>query len=167
MALFSNLRPHVILRYIQMKLYETQDTPHTPSTSPRRGRPSFSTPCCSFFTRWTISPTASGPRVVQRTIAHVTTRKISELVCLSDSDAKMRWLSPREEMRKPISPRAVIAQPRIDAGYIDLGLIPAGAAWGLLVATAFSPGEVRDELVSSIVDADGGNARPEASGAAP
>lgn len=70
-------------------------------------------------------------------------------------------------MRKPISPRAVIAQPRIDAGYIDLGLIPAGAAWGLLVATAFSPGEVRDELVSSIVDAVGGNAWPEASGAAP
>ncbi|KAF7671384.1 hypothetical protein GT037_010459, partial [Alternaria burnsii] len=55
----------------------THSTPQTPKTS-------LSAPSCCFFLRaWssftlrTDNPTARGPRIVHRTIAHVTTRKMS------------------------------------------------------------------------------------------
>lgn len=77
---------------------------------------------------------------MQRTIAQVTTRKISELERLvwvddvdndededdDDEAEKTPLLSAMEEIRKPISPRAVMAQPRIEAGYRDRGLASAG-----------------------------------------
>ena len=53
-------------------------------------------------------------------MAQVTIRNRSELLS-SPADEKIPRLSATAETRKPMSPRATIAQPRIDAGYSDLG----------------------------------------------
>lgn len=108
------------------------DTPQTPNTSPRTTFPCFSTPVCNCFTLLTKSPTASGPRIVQSMIAHVTTRKLSELLPF-DCDAEyIPLLSAIEEIRNPISPRAAMAHPRIEAGYSERGLVLADSICGIL-----------------------------------
>lgn len=60
-----------------------------------------------------------------------------ELVPLSpELDASIPLLSAIDDIRKPISPRAVIAKPTIDAGYIERGLLAtpgAEKAWRLVV----------------------------------
>ena len=76
-------------------------------------------------------PTARGPMIVHNTIAQVTTRKRSE-GAVDDGDevgvdgrSKTPVLAANAETRKPISPRATIAQPTIAAGYIER----EGRAW--------------------------------------
>lgn len=98
------------------------DTPHTPNTSSRTILPCFSAPCCNCFTLLTKSPTASGPRIVQSMIAHVTTRKLSELLPFDGNAEYIPLLSATDDIRNPISPRAVMAHPRIEAGYKERGL---------------------------------------------
>lgn len=86
-----------------------------------------------------------GPSKVQSRIAQVTTRNSSVL----PPSPKTSLASATELIRKPISPRATIALPRIAAGYSDLGLgsavrlrvvfasgllsgvdkLPSGASW--------------------------------------
>src|ERR1700761_8213017 len=80
---------------------------------------------CKRLTRLTMSPTVTGPMRVQRNIAHVTVTKTSELLLVCGLLLVVRHmplLSASDEMRKPISPRATIAHPSIDAGYRDTGL---------------------------------------------
>lgn len=63
-----------------------------------------------------MTPTAKGPMIVQSKIAHVTMRKRSEVPVDCVGDEKKPVLSAKEEMRKPISPRAVMAEPSIRGG---------------------------------------------------
>lgn len=60
-------------------------------------------------------------------MAQVTTRKLSELLPLVGDREYTPLLSAIEEIKNPISPRAVIAHPRIEAGYRDRGLISVGS----------------------------------------
>lgn len=95
----------------------SQGNPQTPSTSFRTSRPSFSAPCCSFFTRLTRSPKDKGPMIVHSMMAQVTMRNIPEFFPSSARvEANILLLSAIDEIRKPISPRAVIAQPIMAAG---------------------------------------------------
>ena len=105
-----------------------QLTPHDPRTF-------ILCPCvrCSdvvlsnFLTRSTKRPIATGPAIVQRVMAQVTMRKISE----GSPDCSARFAealpaktpppSASEEMRYPISPRDTIAAPRMNPGYRDSG----------------------------------------------
>lgn len=55
--------------------------------------------------------------IVHSTIAHVTTKYISELPVLGlEEEAKRPVVSARDAIRNPISPRAVIAVPSMAAG---------------------------------------------------
>lgn len=58
-------------------------------------------------------------------MAQVTIRNMFELECVSERDANTPLLSAIDEIKKPISPRAVIAQPTMDAGYSDFGMVMA------------------------------------------
>lgn len=58
--------------------------------------------------------------MVQRRIAQVATRKMSELPP-SGGEPNTPLLSASEEIKKPISPRATIALPSINDGYSDCG----------------------------------------------
>ena len=109
-----------------------QLTPQTPKTSfslpplPLLASPS------NLLTLLTNSPTEIGPAIVHNTIAHVTTKNISD----DGSEPKMPFDEAIALTRKPISPRAVMAEPRIREGYSDSGLLaPAGGdPWGVLSA---------------------------------
>ena len=92
---------------ISLSLYRT---PHTPKTS----FVPFPLQLSSLRTRLTNSPTPRGPIIVHSTIAQVTIRKISESPV--DEEPKVPLLSAMAEIRKPISPRATMAMPRIEAG---------------------------------------------------
>lgn len=62
-------------------------------------------------------------------MAQVTTRYISELPSLGlEKEAKRPVVSAMEAMRKPISPRAVMAVPSIAAGYRERGFLGLGGA---------------------------------------
>lgn len=76
--------------------------------------------CRSFLT---IKPTPIGPTSVQSTTAHVITRKIlwleaaiSEALEAAGCTVRVPALEDNEAIRKPISPRAIIANEMIDAG---------------------------------------------------
>lgn len=43
----------------------------------------------------------------------------------------MPLLSAMDDMRKPISPRATIAPPKMEAGYSDIGLRGLGETWSV------------------------------------
>ena len=71
----------------------------------------------SVFTLRTDNPTPKGPIIVHRTIAHVTTRKISdESVETSLVEAKIPLDSATPDIRNPISPREHIARARMRGG---------------------------------------------------
>lgn len=100
-------------------------TPHAPSTLCFPPLDFLS----SLFTLFTRRPTQSGPIMVQSVIAQVTIRKSSE--GRSGAPAcplKMPVLSARAEIKKPISPRATMAHPRMQAGYVEIGISGSGDA---------------------------------------
>lgn len=57
---------------------------------------------------------------MQSEIAQITTRYISDGPS-EDSLENIPWLSAIEAMRYPTSPRATIANPRMEGGYRDFG----------------------------------------------
>lgn len=75
-------------------------------------------------------PILTGPIIVHRRIAHVATRKMSEF-SPSCVVPKTLLLSAKEEIKKPISPRATIALPSIRDGYSDCGFGSLRGDWRL------------------------------------
>ena len=71
-------------------------------------------------------------------------------------EKKILLLSAMEDIRKPISPRAVIAQPMIEAGYSDSGFAPAGAVcWAELAGVSPLTDGVSDSAAGGIGVLDG------------
>lgn len=69
-------------------------------------------------------PTQIGPSTVQSRMAHVTTRNRSPCCIVVDDEEevgtmKMPLAWARADIKKPISPRATMALPRMQAGYRD------------------------------------------------
>jgi hypothetical protein len=111
------------VKIVPCEVITNHEIPQTPRTSALTTLPSFSTTFSNLFTLLTRRPTDNGPRIVHKTIAHVTIKKIgdepdSALVVPGEN---IPLLSAMEDIRKPISPRATMALPKIDAGYREIG----------------------------------------------